>query len=84
MRIATVFVVAMLFIACNEEFKQASLTEAEKKLPQGVVENLEMLYTESVRPLSVLQSDSTRVVAILRTMIISLPRFLQIQLSITH
>ena len=66
MRIATAFVVAMLFIACNEEFKQASLTEAEKKLPQGVVENLEMLYTESVRPLSVLQSDSTRVVAILR------------------
>ena len=56
---------AILFIACNEEFKQVNLTEAEKKLPQGVVKNLEMFYTESIRPLSMRQSDSTRVVAIL-------------------
>ena len=64
--VATTLVVAMLFIACGEPYKPSELTASEKALPQGVVENLELSYTESVRPLSILQSDTTRVVAVLR------------------
>lgn len=64
--VATTLVVATLFIGCSEPYKPSELTASEKALPQGVVENLELSYTESVRPLSILQSDTTRVVAVLR------------------
>lgn len=64
---ATATAVALSILsACADRYQEEKLSLEERELPQGIVEDFELVYSESVRPLKILQSDTTRVVAVLR------------------
>jgi Protein of unknown function (DUF1239). len=64
---AAALAVALLFYGCSESFKRPELSAEERRLPAAISENLKLYYTESVRPLSLIESDTTRVVSILES-----------------
>ena len=64
---AAAIAVALVLLGCTESFKRPELTVEERRLPAAISENLKLYYTESVRPLSLIESDTTRVVAILES-----------------
>lgn len=66
---ATALAVALMLLGCTESFKRPELSTEERRLPAGISEQLRMYYTEAVRPLSIVESDSTRVVAILESVL---------------
>ncbi|MFM1808579.1 MAG: hypothetical protein RLZZ242_1304 [Bacteroidota bacterium] len=66
---ATALAVALILLGCTDSFKRPELSIEERRLPAGISEQLRMYYTEAVRPLSIVESDSTRVVAILESVL---------------
>lgn len=64
---AAALAVALVLLGCTESFKRPELTVEERRLPAAISENLKLYYTEAVRPLSLIESDTTRVVAILES-----------------
>lgn len=66
---ATALAVALMLLSCTDSFKRPELSTEERRLPAGISEHLRMYYTEAVRPLSIVESDSTRVVAILESVL---------------
>lgn len=66
---ATALAVALMLLGCTDSFKRPELSIEERRLPAGISEQLRMYYTEAVRPLSIVESDSTRVVAILESVL---------------
>ena len=66
-RIATVFTVAILFVACQDNYKRVGEEAVERVFPQGVAKNFTLTYTEAQRELSNIDSADSRIIAILKS-----------------
>lgn len=64
---ATAFAVACVLLSCTDSFQNPELSSEERRLPAAISENLKLYYTESVRPIDLIESDSTRIVAVLES-----------------
>lgn len=64
---ATAFAVACVLLSCTDSFQNPELSSKERRLPAAISENLKLYYTESVRPIDLIESDSTRIVAVLES-----------------
>ncbi|WP_394974801.1 LPS export ABC transporter periplasmic protein LptC [uncultured Croceitalea sp.] len=65
--IATVFTVAILFIACQDNYKRVGEEASIKIFPEGVAQNFTLTYSETIKELSTQDSSISRVVAILKS-----------------
>jgi hypothetical protein len=65
--IATVFTVAILFMACQDNYKRVGEEAKTKIFPEGVAENFTLTYSETVKELSTQDSSISRIVAVLKS-----------------
>lgn len=65
--IATVFTVALLFVACQDNYKRVGEEAATNIYPEGVAKNFTLTYSETLKELSNQDSSITRVVAVLKS-----------------
>ena len=65
--IATVFTVAILFIACQDNYKRVGDEAAANIFPAGVAKNFTLTHSEAIKELSTKDSSVTRVVAVLKS-----------------
>ena len=65
--IATVFTVALLFIACKDNYKRVGEEATTTIYPQGIAKNFTLTYSETIKELSNKDSSGTRVIAVLKS-----------------
>jgi len=65
--IATTFVVAILFMACKDNYQRVGEEAAKNIYPQGVATNFTLTYTEVDREMTTEDSASSKVIAILKS-----------------
>ncbi|MFD2586374.1 LPS export ABC transporter periplasmic protein LptC [Croceitalea marina] len=65
--IATVLTVAILFTACQDNYKRVGEEAATNIFPEGVAKNFTLTYTEAVKELSNQDSSETRIIAVLKS-----------------
>ena len=65
--IATVFTVAILFIACKDNYKRVGEEATATIYPQGIAKNFTLTYSETIKELSNKDSSRTRVIAVLKS-----------------
>ena len=65
--IATVFTVALLFIACKDNYKRVGEEATATIYPQGIAKNFTLTYSETIKELSNKDSSRTRVIAVLKS-----------------
>jgi len=56
---------AMLFFSCQDDYVRVGEEAIPKIYPQGIAENFELTYTESVKILGAEAVDSSKVIAVL-------------------
>jgi len=59
--------VAILFTACEDNYKRVGEEATERVFPQGVAKNFTLTYTEAKKELSTLDSANSRIIAVLRS-----------------
>lgn len=67
LRFATALAVAILFIACQDNYERVGQEAKAKIFPQGVAENFKLTYTEAEKAMSTKDSAVTKVIAILES-----------------
>ena len=65
--IATVFTVAILFLACKDNYKRVGEEATATIYPQGIAKNFTLTYSETIKELSNKDSSRTRVIAVLKS-----------------
>lgn len=65
--IAAVFIAAILFVGCKDNYKRVGQEVSERVFPQGVAKNFTVTYTEITEPLSSQDSSDTKLVFTLRS-----------------
>ena len=65
--IATVFTVAFLFMACQDNYKRVGEEAATKIFPEGVAKNFTLTHTETLKDLGNQDSSVSRVIAVLKS-----------------
>ncbi len=63
--IATLLVVAMLFLSCKDTYKRVGEEAGKMVYPQGVAQNFKLVYTETTEELGSEDLGNSRIVAIL-------------------
>jgi LPS export ABC transporter protein LptC len=63
--IAVVFSMAMLFLACTDNYKRVGEEAGKKIFPQGIANNFVLTYTETIDELGTEDLKSTKVIAVL-------------------
>ena len=66
-RFATTAVVAILFMACDDQYERVGEEALKKNYPQGVATNFTLTYTEAQKEMSTLDSATTRIIAVLKS-----------------
>ncbi|WP_350293037.1 LPS export ABC transporter periplasmic protein LptC [uncultured Croceitalea sp.] len=64
--IATVFTVAILFMACQDNYKRVGEEAATNIYPEGIAKNFTLTYTETIKELNNQDSSASRVIAVLK------------------
>jgi len=62
-----VFTMALLFIACKDNYKRVGEEASVNVFPEGVAKNFTLTYSETVRELANVDSSVTRVIAVLKS-----------------
>lgn len=66
-RLATTFVVAILFLGCGDSYERVGQEALKKNYPQGVATNFTLTYTEAKKEMTTLDSSASRVIAVLKS-----------------
>lgn len=64
-RFAITWVAALLLCSCTDDYKRVGAEAVKPSIPQGVVQNFTLIYTETPKVLNRSDSDTSRIIAIL-------------------